>query len=319
MTHLPTIWAASRPVRPGSGTVVHMNWSEYFQRNRRRVFTTAELSAAGADWRSLKDAVDGGYLLRARRGHYVLADTDRHTLEAVRVGGKLGCISAAGDAGVFAFDDTFSHIHLDANASRLRTPHDRFQRLGPHNRQGIELHWDRLLQPTAGTEFRVGLPDALAQIARCEEPKFVVASLDNALHQKLISERTLAMIFASLPGDLQYLRPLVDARSEAGQETVLRLIVQAAGFHCEIQVTINGVGLVDMLVEGCLVVEADSRRFHEGWEAQAADRRRDRDLAAQEIMSYRALYRDIMFFPERVIAAIRGLLAARNHFRVVIL
>lgn len=296
-----------------------MTWSEYFTRHNRTVFETAELTMAGATWRSLKNAVDNGYLIRARRGHYVLADTDRHILEAVRVGGRLACVSAATDAGVFALDNTFSHIHLDATASRLRTPYDRRERLTLDNREGIELHWDRLLQPGGGSESTVGIVDALVQMFRCQEARFAVASLDNALHQRLIPAGAVDMIFAALPDCRQHLRLLIDPRSEAGQETVLRLIVRAAGLDCEIQVTIDGVGRVDMVVEGCLVVEADSRRFHEGWPAQARDRARDRDLAAQEYMSYRALYRDIMFFPERVITAIRGLLAARNRFRTVIL
>lgn len=302
-----------------AGHCVPMTWSEYFERNNRRVCETAELTAAGASWRSLKDAVENGNLVRARRGHYVLADTDRHTLEAVRVGGRLACISAAADAAVFVFDDAYSHIHLDATASRLRTPSDRRQRLNARNREGIELHWEHLLEPSGGSEFAVGLVDALVQIFRCQEPKFAVASLDNALHQRLLSVRSVDTIFGALPDDLQHLRLLVDPRSEAGQETVLRLIVRGAGLECEIQVSITGVGRVDMLVEGCLVVEADSRRFHEGWPAQARDRTRDRNLAALEYMSYRALYRDIMFYPERVIAAILGLLAARNRFRTVIL
>jgi len=295
-----------------------MNWSEYYQHRNRRVMRTGELRAAGASWRSLRAAVDTGDLVRARQGHYVLGDSDRHTLEAVRVGGRLACISAAADAGVFAFDDTFSHIHLDPTASRLRAPHDRFRRLSHENRDGIELHWDRLIQPGGGNEFRVGLPDALVQAFRCQEPRFALAALENALHLRLIPTWSVNIIFEALPETLHYLRSMIDSRSESGQETVLRLLVRAAGFDCEIQVVISGIGRVDMVIEGCLVVEADSRKYHEGWEPQAADRKRDRDLAILEYMSYRALYADIMFFPERVVSAIRGLLAARNHFRTVI-
>lgn len=272
-----------------------VTWSEYFHNNNRRVFETAELSAAGASWRALTAAVDNGDLLRARRGHYVLPDTERHTLEAVRVGGRLACISAAADVGVFAFDDTVSHIHLDPHASRLRTANDRFQRLNEWNREGIELHWDHLVQPRGGTEYAVGLVDALVQIFRCQQPNF-----------------------AALPERVQYLRTMIDPRSEAGQKTVLRLILRAVGLDCEIQVAIDGVGRLDLLIAGCLVVEADSRKFHESWPAQARDRARDRNLATQEYMSYRALYRNIMFFPERVRAAILGLLAARNRFLTVI-
>lgn len=140
--------------------------------------------------------------------------------------------------------------------------------------------------------------------------RFALAPLDNALHLKLISRSALSTIFAAVPSELHYLRALIDARSESGQESVLRFIVRAAGYDFEIQVSIDGVGRVDMVIEGCLVVEADSRKFHEGWAAQVRDRTRDCDLAAAQYMSYRALYRDIIFNPERVLAAIAGLLAA---------
>lgn len=296
-----------------------MTWAEYFHENQIRFAETDALVANGATSRSLTEAVSGGQLVRARRGHYALPDIDRHSLEAVRLGGRLACVSAAADAGVFALDATFTHIHLAPKASRLRAPHSRFERLTTANRDGVELHWDVLTNPSDGTEYRVGLIDALVQIVRCQEPRFALASLDNALHLKLLPHSALSSIFAAVPHELHYLRALVDARSESGQESVLRFIVRQAGYSFDIQVSIDGVGRVDMVIEGCLVVEADSREFHEGWAAQVRDRTRDRDLAAAQYMSYRTLYRDIMFNPERVLAAIAGLLAANRNYRAVIL
>ncbi|TFC28709.1 hypothetical protein E3O25_05765 [Cryobacterium sp. TMT1-3] len=296
-----------------------MTWEVLFHESDRSVIETGELRAAGATWRSLKAAVDNGFLVRCRRGHYALPSTNRHILEAVRVGGRLGCISAAADMGVFALDSSSTHVHLDPNASRLRAPQDRFQRLTVANRNGIELHWDQLLASEDGTEYSIGLTDSLIQIFRCQQPRFALASLDNALHLRLLPSEAVVLIFAALPEDLQYLRAWVDARSESGQETVLRFIVHLAGFQFEIQVSISGVGRVDMVIEGCLVVEADSRQFHDGWDAHLRDRTRDCDLAGMTYMSYRAIHRDIFYHPERVVAAITGLLAVRNHFRTYVL
>jgi very-short-patch-repair endonuclease len=201
----------------------------------------------------------------------------------------------------------------------MRAPQNRFRRLTEANRNGIELHWGRLLAPADGTEFRIGLVDALIQICRCQQPRFALASLDNALHLSLVSPSAIVQIFEALPTELQWLRCWVDPRSESGQETVLRFIVRLHGLQFEIQVAISGVGRVDMLIEGCLVVEADSRQFHDGWEAHLRDRTRDCDLAGMSYMSYRAIHRDIFYHPERVIAAITGLLAARNRYRVHVL
>jgi len=296
-----------------------MTWELLFQESNRSVIETADLTAAGATWRSLKAAVDNGYLLRGRRGHYTLPHADRHIVEAVRVGGRLGCISAAANLSIFALDASRAHIHLDHNVSRMRAPQNRFRRLTEATRNGIELHWGRLLAPGDGTEFRIGLVDALIQIFRCQQPRFALASLDNALHLSLVSQSAIAQIFEALPAELQWLRCWVDPRSESGQETVLRFIVRLHGLQFEIQVAISGVGRVDMLIEGCLVVEADSRQFHDGWEAHLRDRTRDCDLAGMSYMSYRAIHRDIFYHPERVIAAITGLLAARNRYRVHVL
>lgn len=295
-----------------------MTWAEYFRENEVQIARTDALTAAGATWRSLATAVNNGYLIRARRGHYALPGVNPHVLEAVRVGGRLGCISAAADLGVFAFDATLPHIHVDPTGSRLRAPHDRFQRLADHNRDGIELHWGKLLDLTDGTEFRVGLIDALVQAFRCQAPRFAVASLDNALRKELILPGVVPEIFAALPQELQYLSLLVDGRSDAGQETVLRFIVREAGYQFEFQVSIDGVGRVDMVVEGCLVVEADSRQFHDGWDKHVRDRTRDRNLGIQGYMSYRALHRDIMYNPEFVVAAIAGFLSASHHYRTFI-
>lgn len=296
-----------------------MGWAEYFRDNGVQIAETATLIAAGATWRTLQGAVEYGHLIRVRRGHYALPRTDAHILEAVRVGGRLGCISAAADVGVFAFDTRFAHVHVEPTDSRLRAPHDRFMPLSIQNRDGVELHWGRLLDPPGGTEYRVGLTDALVQIFRCREPRFAVASLDSALHQKLILPDAVPEIFAALPRELLYLRDRVDARSDAGQETVLRFIVMEAGFEFEFQVEIPGIGRIDMIVEGCVAVEADSRQFHDGWDKHARDRTRDCDLAILGYASLRTLYRDIMYHPERVVAAIAGLLAASRHYRTVVL
>ena len=296
-----------------------MTWELLFQESGRKVIETGELRAAGATWRSLKAAVDNGFLVRGRRGHYALPTVNRRILEAVRVGGRLGCISAAADVGVFAVDPSIAHIHLEPNASRLRAPQDRFQRLSVANRTGIELHWDRLVAPEESTEYSVGLQDAVIQIFRCQQPRFALASLDNALHLQRLALSSVSEIFAALPENLHYLQSWADPRSESGQETVLRFIVRLAGFQFEIQVSISGVGRVDMVIEGCLVIEADSRQFHDGWEAHLRDRTRDCDLAGMSYMSYRAIHRDILYHPERVLAAITGLLAARNHFRTYVL
>ena len=280
-----------------------------FQSLDVRIASRAQLLGSGASSRGLTAAVRFRHLIRVRRDHYALPSTSVPTLHAVRVGGRLGCISALTELGVFAMDEGFAHIHVEPQLSRPRSPRRRADPLSTDNRDGTTLHWAPLIDPTGATEHRVGIVDALVQAVRCQHPWHALGSLDNALYLKLIDENQLGQVFAALPERLQYLRELIDGRSESGQETMLRCIVREAGLEFEIQVTFPPVGRVDMVIAGRLVVEADSRLAHEHWADHVKDRTRDLDLARGGLITLRALYKHIMYEPHRVLEAILALLA----------
>jgi very-short-patch-repair endonuclease len=292
-----------------------MTWHEVFETQQRFILSSTELISFGATSHSLTAAVRGGHLIRARRDHYALPGTGQQILAAVRVGGRVGCVSALNTAGVFAYDTSDTHVHMEESMSRLRSPRNRLVSLTPHNRGGCNLHWWPLFDEDHSCEYAVGIPDALAQSLRCQKPWHALASLDNALFLGRIETGDLQQIFASIPSRLHYLMPLVDGCAEAGQESVLRMIVREAGLSCELQVWIPGVGRVDMLVEGCLVVEADSRLAHDGWERHVEDRHRDLVLASQGYMSLRPAYQHTMHSPGLVRDAVVNLVAARHRFR----
>lgn len=275
----------------------------------RRIVHRQELLANGMSGQQITQAVRANALLRVRRDHYALPGTDRHTLEAVRVGGRMSCVSAAKELGIFALDTRFTHIHVDRAGSRLRSPHNRFVPLSALPRDGVELHWSPLIDRADGTEYRVGARDALVQIIKCQKQPFALAAVDTALHQGVIRARDLDEIFAHVPISGQILRSRIDARVDAGQESVLRDIIRSAGLRCEIQVSIAGVGRVDTVVEGCVIVEADSFAHHSSWKDQVRDRERDRIAATLGYVTLRVLYADIMFDPAGVIAAIRRLVS----------
>lgn len=273
----------------------------------RRILQRHDLLAGGMSGREITEAVRSRSLLRVRRDHYALPETDRHTLEAVRVGGRLACVSAAEELDIFSFDSDLTHLHVARGASRLRSPRFREVALSSMPRNGVELHWWPLIEPGDGTEYAVGARDALAQIIRCQPRNFALAALDTALHENAIRSSDLAEIFQHVPVKHRDLRALIDARADAGQESVLRQLVRDAGLRCDIQVAIRGVGRVDIVVEGCVVVEADSRAHHKTWAEHVRDRTRDRLLAERGYPSLRVLYQDIFFNPAGVIRAIEEL------------
>ncbi len=151
---------------------------------------------------------------------------------------------------------------------------------------------------------------------RCQPPRAALATLDSALRLGVLDPDDLDELFRVLPRRHRVLRRLIDKRAESGPETLVRLILRSLGVAYEVQVPIAGVGRVDFLVDGWLIVECDSAEFHSHWETQRADRRRDQAAAALGYATYRPIAEDIMWHPDRVRAALAGLIASRGNRRV---
>jgi very-short-patch-repair endonuclease len=60
-----------------------------------------------------------------------------------------------------------------------------------------------------------------------------------------------------------------------------------------------------------LIIECDSEAHHGGWDARRRDLRRDQEAAALGYHTFRPIAEDIFWHPERVVAALRGLLRIR--------
>lgn len=194
----------------------------------------------------------------------------------------------------------------------MRSPHNRRRRLEPKGTRGVRLHWLELSEAVPAATC-VGIVDAVAHAVLCQEPRAAIATLDSALNKGLVSPVELQEVFAVLPRKYQVLLGLVDGRAQSGSETFMRLMLRALGCEVELQVHFEGVGFVDILVDGWLVIECDSRGFHGSWDAQQKDRRRDLALARRGITTIRPTASMIFDEPETVLDAVRGLLATRAH------
>ena len=93
----------------------------------------------------------------------------------------------------------------------------------------------------------------------------------------------------------------------------MRLLLTGLGCLVDVQAHLPGVGRVDLIVDGWLIVECDSRAFHEGWTAQVRDRRRDLAAAALGYATIRPLAEDIYYRREEILEAIKQILAHRRH------
>lgn len=264
--------------------------------NRDVVWTTRELHAAGWSRRALARAVIDGTIRRVRQGRFVAADTHDDVAAAARVGGRLDCISLLALRGVFVHRHAEHHVQQDRSASRR-----------PPAPDGVVYHWRSSSAPRDCPT--VGLVEALAQAIRCQPPRSAIATLDSAWHLGLVDEADIAKIFARVPRRFRVLRRLLDPRAEAGTESLVRLLLRHLGCDVELQVRIDGVGRVDLLVNGWLIVECDSERFHGTWHAHKSDRRRDMAALERGYATLRLVAEDILYRPDRVRTALERILA----------
>jgi len=277
------------------------------------IATRLQLRRLGVTAHELTDAVRLGDLLRVRRGYYARPGTDPMLLHAVRIGGRLGCVAAAHGMGIWAPTTLFAHVAMRHEASRLRSPHDRSQPLTPQNLDGCELHWWPLPAVRTGNVHTVMPAEALTHIARCQPRGLALAAFDSAVHQGLVGPAGLDGVFAALPAKLAYLRPLIDGRCMSGIETLVRLMLLDAGIPFEVQARFRGIGTVDFLVGGCVVVETDGRLGHDDAVSRARDYGRDAALVRLGYSVVRLNYAQVMFDPAGALATIVA--ALHSHRR----
>lgn len=259
------------------------------------VFTRDELRAAGYSSRQITDAVRDGRMLRLRRDRYAQPGLDSAVAHAARIGGRLSCLSLLQLLGVFVLKVEAVHVHLERNRSRFRG-----------RETGARIHWSL---PSASRLSHVTLlSEAICHSVKCQDPRASLATLDSVLQHGLLTLGELEVIFRSLAPRYRVLLTLVDPAAGSGPETFMRLILRTLGLKFETQVDVDGVGRVDFVVEGWLIIECDSKAFHEGWDKQVEDRNRDIAAARIGYVTVRPLASDLLYRPHEVQAALKDVM-----------
>lgn len=101
----------------------------------------------------------------------------------------------------------------------------------------------------------------------------------------------------------------IECGADSLLETLARVLFRDAGIQTEAQVWIEGIGRVDFLLEGFLIVEIDGIAFHLEPRQFKKDRRRDNSAILQGLPVLRFFYDDIVYAPEVVLAQVREVLA----------
>ncbi|MFC0682145.1 DUF559 domain-containing protein [Lysobacter korlensis] len=244
---------------------------------------TAELLQRGTTQKGLAEAVRSGRVMRIREGLYAHPSTSPQLRHAVLHGGRLACVSALRERGLWTIDDDRLHVHFGSEGHSYG--HAECE-------QKPVAHWGG----RTGGPWVLGVPESLAQLSRCGTAEEFLVALESALS---CSPRML------LPSQVQELRPRIApgarpaldfARPDAGSgiETLARWRLHRLGIECRTQVVVPGVGRVDLVIGDRLILELDGEKHHAGENAFDRDRRRDVAASALGFQTLRYSYRQVM-------------------------
>lgn len=128
-----------------------------------------------------------------------------------------------------------------------------------------------------------------------------VILLDGVVRVALLSMADLRQMAQAASGRgstrLRRAVAFVDALSGSPLETILRLLCELLDVEIETQVWISGVGPVDILIDGWLILEADGFAFHSNREHYRRDRRRGNGAAEQRLVTLRFTWEDLHLRP----------------------
>ncbi|MGG7509572.1 DUF559 domain-containing protein [Plantibacter sp. YIM 135249] len=259
------------------------------------VATRRQLLHRGFTGYQMTAAVRTGLIIRVRQGYYCTAETDVAKRVAVFIGGSVGCVTAAASYGLWAGNDTRVHVTVPDDATRLRPKKPAF-RAADEVPPGIVLHWSPEPRPAVGGRetWRVSPAECVRQVMRCADAETAIASWATALRSGLLSVDELAAVAVQLPAAARHRASQVRAGADSGLEAIAMHRVRLLGLDVRQQVEIGGVGRVDALIEGRVVLEIDGYAYHSAPDRFENDRRRDALLTAAGYVVIRLSYQQVM-------------------------
>jgi very-short-patch-repair endonuclease len=248
----------------------------------------SELRAQGVTDGHLRRAVSTNLIRQVDRGVFATHDACPDLVTAAMVGGSLTCGSAARWHGLDVLDaPRLPHVAL----IRHDTPHSDVAVV--HRASAC------CVRPV------VPLLCTLVSAVRCLSPVDALVVVDSALRKGLVTAPALERRLVG-PGSARARQVLAqaDRRSGSAIETVLRVGLWSAGLCAVPQAYVDGVGRVDFLIDGWLVVEVDGFEYHSDRASYRNDRRRANALTARGMVLLRFSYEDVRYRSPQVLALI---------------
>lgn len=247
----------------------------------------------------LRMLVARGRLIQVGKGWYALPSADEGVLAAVRLGGRLGCLSGCALHGLWVPPHQDLHVMFNRSLPSVLPV-------------GIAGHIARDL----GRRLPVRpLMECLEQVVRHHDTETALIVLDSALNRRLVAESDVVQIVEGCPKQTHRVLRYLDGRAEAGTETRVRYYFQRRRVPVEPQVYVPEVGRVDLRVGRSLLVECDSRAHHTGEENYARDRRRDLAAVADDNRVLRLSFAQVFYQWPQTQIVLERIVAARLHRR----
>lgn len=257
------------------------------------------LQAYGCSRDELAAAAKAGTIRRLRPGVFAVPAIDPWIAVAALHGGALTCAAALRAYGVWILPASNVEVHVWMGGSGRRHPHAGCSCVEhcTSGRAGLGL------APVAV---------ALIHLYRCHDQETFFAAYESAWNKRMLPASARAQIRRALPKSAGWLLDLASPDAESGLESLLRLRLHLLGIRLDCQVTIDGVGRVDFVVGGRIILEADGDGNHSN-EHRHRDLMRDAAAAALGYETLRFDYDMIVRQWPVVSAAILATLGRTSH------
>lgn len=268
--------------RPGRGTLGGVD-VEARVRELGGAARPAELGGTRRSRRAVAALVAEGRLVRHGPRCVALPGADPDVVRSRLLDAPLTCVSAARAHGLSLLEPPRS--------THVAVPHRHGAVRGTARDGQVVVHREaaHLLTavPHPGVPAGLGPPvvapaEALARLLRCQDEMAAIVAVDSALQRRACTSEEIQGLLTG-PGRpaARAVLAACDGRSLSPAESVARVALSRAGLAPVPNPRIEGVGFVDLLVAGLVVVECDGYAHHLSRAAFAADRRRDRELQLQ--------------------------------------
>ncbi|UKA49539.1 endonuclease domain-containing protein [Arthrobacter sp. FW305-123] len=232
-------------------------------------------------------------VLQPARGVYALASADAAQIGLVVNRQLLTCRSAAGFYNLWVLGSSdFVHVH---------------QARGDAG--GAAIHHRGLLLPAHPYRPVASLADVLIHALRCLPWTGALVMVECAVRR---GDMTVGFLLRRLEGrrngKARAVLAWVDRGAESLLETLARTHFRQAGIAVETQFYLEGVGYVDLILEGWLLVELDGSH-HSDWAQVKKDHRRGNVSAVKGYTVLRYYYADVVHRPEKMVQEVLAVMA----------